>query len=150
MNRQWLKYGLVFGALASVMGAGYYFLKKKFLPQTRGNLKIQGLVDPVEVIRDRWGIPHIFARSETDLIFAQGFIHAQDRLWQMDFHRRLVAGRLAEVLGEVALPADRWMRILGMRRLQREMCPCSRRMSGRELMHTPQVSTPLLKWIITH
>ena len=116
MNRQWLKYGLVVGALASVMGAGYYFLKNKFLPQTRGNLKIQGLVDPVEVIRDRWGIPHIYARSETDLIFAQGFIHAQDRLWQMDFHRRLVAGRLAEVLGEAALPADRWMRILGMRR----------------------------------
>jgi acyl-homoserine lactone acylase PvdQ len=114
MDRQWLKIGLVFGALAGLAGSGYYFLRKRFLPQTRGNLRIQGLIDPVEVIRDHLGIPHIYARNERDLMFAQGFVHAQDRLWQMDFQRRLVAGRLAEILGEVALPADRWMRILGI------------------------------------
>jgi penicillin G amidase len=116
MDRQWQKFGLVFGALAGLAGVGYYFLRNRFLPQTRGNLKIQGLIDPVEVIRDHWGIPHIYARNETDLMFAQGFIHAQDRLWQMDFQRRVVAGRLSEILGEEALPLDRWMRILGMRR----------------------------------
>ncbi len=116
MDRQWLKIGLVFGALAGLAGAGYCFLRNRFLPQTKGNLRIQGLIDPVEVIRDHWGIPHIYAQNETDLMFAQGFIHAQDRLWQMDFQRRVVAGRLSEILGEVALPNDRWMRILGMRR----------------------------------
>ena len=116
MDRQWLKIGLVVGTLAGLAGAGYYFLRNRFLPQTRGNLKIQGLIAPVEVVRDHWGIPHIYARNETDLMFAQGFTHAQDRLWQMDFQRRLVAGRLSEILGEVALPADRWMRILSMRR----------------------------------
>ncbi len=81
-----------------------------------GVLRLPGLSAPVEVLRDRWGVPHIYARTTTDLTFAQGFVHAQERLWQMDFQRRLVSGRLAEVLGEAALPADRWMRILGMRR----------------------------------
>ena len=116
MDRQWLKIGLVFGALAALAGTGYYFLKNRFLPQTTGNLKIKGLINPVEIIRDQLGIPHIYAQNETDLMFAQGFVHAQDRLWQMDFQRRVVAGRLSEILGEVALQNDRWMRILGMRR----------------------------------
>jgi penicillin G amidase len=116
MNRQWLKKGAVFGALVGLAGAGYYFIRNRYLPQTSGTVKIQGIIDPVEVIRDHCGIPHIYARNETDLMFAQGFVHAQDRLWQMDFQRRLVAGRLSEILGEVALPADRWMRILSMRR----------------------------------
>ncbi len=104
MDRQWLKIGLVFGALAGIAGTGYYFLKNRFLPQTTGNLKIKGLISPVEIIRDQLGIPHIYARNERDLMFAQGFVHAQDRLWQMDFQRRVVAGRLSEILGEVALP----------------------------------------------
>jgi len=107
---------LLLGALTGMAGAGYYFLMNRFQPQTRGNLKIHGLDSQVEVIRDKWGIPHIFAQNETDLMFAQGFVHAQDRLWQMDFQRRMVAGRLSEILGEVSVPLDRWMRILGMRR----------------------------------
>jgi penicillin amidase len=123
MDRQLLKISLVFGALVGIAGAGYYFVKNRFLPQTRGNLKINGLIDPVEVIRDHWGIPHIYARNETDLMFAQGFVHAQDRLWQMDFQRRVVAGRLSEILGEVALPLDRWMRILVMRRAAERDAP---------------------------
>ena len=65
----------------------------------------------------RWGVPHIFAECSTDLFFAQGLVHAQDRLWQMEFNRRMVAGRLAEILGEVALPLDRWMRTLTLRRV---------------------------------
>ena len=69
------------------------------------------------MLRDRWGIPHIYARNARDALFAQGFVHAQERLWQMDFTRRLVAGRLAEVLGEAALPFDRAMRTLGLRQV---------------------------------
>lgn len=87
------------------------------LAQTGGQIRLPGLKSRVEVFRDRWGVPHIYASCEEDLFFAQGFVHAQDRFWQMEFQRRLVAGRLAEVLGEPAVSADRWMRVLGMRRV---------------------------------
>jgi penicillin amidase len=86
------------------------------LAQTRGTLRLPGLHAPVEVLRDRWGVPHIYGRGIHDLLFAQGFVHAQDRLWQMEFNRRLVAGRLSEVVGQATAPVDCWMRILGMRR----------------------------------
>jgi len=79
-------------------------------------MRLPGLRHTVEVIRDRWGVPHIYGQTIHDVLFAQGFVHAQDRLWQMEFQRRLASGRLAEVLGAVALPVDRWVRILGLRR----------------------------------
>ena len=62
---------------------------------------------PVEVLTDRLGIPHIFAENESDLATVQGFVHAQDRLWQMDFQRRFAAGRLARVVGGRALAHGR-------------------------------------------
>jgi penicillin amidase len=76
-----------------------------------------GLHAPVEILRDDLGIPHIFALNTQDALFAQGFVHAQERLWQMDINRRLVQGRLAELLGEDALGFDRAMRTLGLRRV---------------------------------
>ncbi len=69
------------------------------LPQVSGTLAIAGLEQPVRVVRDRWGVPHISARTEADLFFAQGFVQAQDRLFQMDLWRRSAQGRLSEVLG---------------------------------------------------
>jgi penicillin amidase len=105
----------VAGAAAALAGLGYYWLFHRPLPQTKGRLRLKGLIEPVEIIRDRWGVPHIYGQSVEDTLFAQGFVHAQERLWQMDFNRRLVAGRLSEILGEVSLPLDRWMRILRMR-----------------------------------
>jgi penicillin amidase len=92
-------------------------ISRRRLSQIAGRLRLNGLQDAVEVIRDRWGVPHIYARNTADLFYAQGFVHAQDRLWQMDFQRRLASGRLAEVLGGRALPVDRWLRILGFRRV---------------------------------
>lgn len=92
------------------------WLDRRRLPQVEGAIQIAGLHQTVEIIRDRWGIPHIYAESLDDLLFAQGYVHAQDRLWQMDFQRRLASGRLAEILGRVALPLDRWVRTLGLRR----------------------------------
>ena len=86
-------------------------------PRLRGRLRLPALNGPVEVLRDRWGVPHIYAASSGDLLFAQGFVHAQDRLWQMDFQRRVVRGRLAEVFGPTVLDTDRSMRILGMYRV---------------------------------
>jgi penicillin G amidase len=86
-------------------------------PMRKGNLRLKGLSAKVEIIRDHWDIPHIYAKNQEDVFFAQGFIHAQERLWQMDFNRRLVAGRLSEILGDVSIPLDRWMRVIGMRRI---------------------------------
>ncbi|HET7574252.1 MAG TPA: penicillin acylase family protein, partial [Solirubrobacterales bacterium] len=75
-----------------------------------------GLRGAVHVRRDRWGVPHIEASERDDVHFAQGFCHAQDRLFQMDFYRRAVQGRVAEVAGTDGLPVDRLMRTLGIRR----------------------------------
>mgnify|MGYP005840155637 CR=1 FL=1 len=73
-------------------------------------LRLAGLREPVEVRRDRWGVPHIYARNTPDLFFAQGFVAAQDRLFQMEMWRRAGEGRLAEVLGPSALERDRMAR----------------------------------------
>ncbi len=89
-------------------------------PHTRGRLSLKGLNDEVEVIRDVWGTPHIFGRSIEDVVFAQGFIHAQERLWQLDFCRRLVAGRLSEILGKPTLSTDIAMRTMGFRKWAEE------------------------------
>ncbi|MGB3096012.1 MAG: penicillin acylase family protein [Candidatus Deferrimicrobiaceae bacterium] len=83
------------------------------VPQREGSLALPGLLGPVEIVRDAYGIPHITAENDHDLYFAQGFVHAQDRLFQMDTERRLARGELAEIYGEKALPADRLFRHLG-------------------------------------
>ena len=89
-------------------------LCKSRLPSLDGNLKISGLDSNIKISRDKWGIPHILAQGQSDLFFAQGFVHAQDRLWQMEFNRRLVAGRLSEILGKPTVSLDRWLRTLRM------------------------------------
>ena len=80
------------------------------LPRTTGKVHIRGLAAAAEVYRDAWGIPHARAASETDAFFVQGFVTAQDRLWQMEFDRRRGSGRWAEVVGESALEQDIMMR----------------------------------------
>ncbi len=75
-------------------------------PQVSGTLTVDGLTAPVRVVRDRWGVPHIYAGNQDDLFFAQGFVQAQDRLFQMDLWRRSVQGRLSEVLGSNFLERD--------------------------------------------
>jgi len=103
--------------LGSLLRPALTLLSKTRLPQTQGSLRLKGLHAPVEVLRDDLGIPAYFCQQYPDVLFAQGFIHAQDRLWQMDFNRRLVQGRLAELLGENALGYDRAMRTLGLRQV---------------------------------
>jgi penicillin amidase len=101
---------------AGVIAAGGYAYLRRSLPATEGTIPIPGLDAPVEILRDADGVPHIFARSANDAYFALGFVHAQDRLWQMEIDRRIAAGRLAELLGAKALDADRFLRTLGARR----------------------------------
>jgi len=85
------------------------------LAQITGRIELQGLKKPVEVIRDRWGVPHIFAQTDDDLFFAQGFVAAQDRLWQMEIWRRTGEGRLSEVLGPQAVERDKFARLMKYR-----------------------------------
>src|SRR5262249_62361967 len=82
------------------------------LSQTSGTLQVPGLIDEVRVVRDRWGIPHIYAKNADDLFFAQGFVQAQDRLFQIDLWRRSTQGRLAEILGAGYVDRDRLPRLL--------------------------------------
>ena len=108
------------GALAALAGTAAWFqLFRRPLPKTAGRLMLRGVDAPMEILRDRFGVPHVSARTPHDLCFALGFCHGQDRLWQLEFFRRATAGRLSEFAGADTLPADRLMRTLGMRRVGR-------------------------------
>ena len=110
---KWLALPIV--AAAGLIGAGVAARRvmRRPVPKPSGRLVVAGLRAPVEVIRDAWGVPHIYAASDHDLFFAQGFVQAQDRLFQMDLNRRLGLGRLAEVTGPLGLPFDKFARHLG-------------------------------------
>ncbi len=88
-------------------------------PQIDGEIQLDGLDGPVDVYRDDFGVPHIYATSQHDLFFAQGYVHAQDRFWQMDFWRHQGAGRLSELLGANLLETDQFLRTLGWERVAR-------------------------------
>src|SRR5436190_1893803 len=102
-------------AFAQVTPAQYIERSKSVLAQIEGEIKISGLKEPVEVLRDKWGVPHIYAKNADDLFFAQGFVAAQDRLFQLDLWRRVNLGELAEVLGPDAIEADTFARLIRYR-----------------------------------
>ena len=101
------------GLIAVVVASAFLWLRGS-LPEIDGERFLPGIAAPVEVIRDDHGVPHIVAETEEDALFALGFVHAQDRMWQMEMNRRIGAGRLAEVLGSAALDTDRLLRVLGL------------------------------------
>lgn len=107
------------------------YLVTKSFPTVDGELRIAGLESAVTIQRDDYGVPHIAAKNEHDLFFAQGYVHAQDRLWQMDISRRAGQGRLSEILGSSALKFDRLFRTVNMLRiaekLEQNLHPDSRR-----------------------
>ncbi len=102
---------LLFGAVVF----GTWFVRRPW-PETSGTLKTAGLHARVEILRDRWGTPHIYAQNLHDLFFSQGYVQAQDRLWQMEFTRRVGNGQLSSFLGPDTLGIDRFMRTIGLRR----------------------------------
>ena len=104
------------GTLAGGALGGYYALIQRPQPRARGVCVLPELSAAAEVVRDAWGIPHIRAASLADAYAAQGFVHAQDRLWQLELNRRAASGRLAELFGARALEADRFLRRVGLRR----------------------------------
>src|SRR5215472_7647837 len=108
-------------ALILAGAAGYaYHVALSALPQLDGQAQITGLSAPVTITRDSHGVPAIEAASFADLFFAQGYVTAQDRLWQMDIMRRYASGELSEILGPETLKIDREQRILGMRAAARK------------------------------
>lgn len=88
---------------------------KAALAQTAGQIQLPGLEQPVEVLRDTWGVPHIFAKNQRDLFFAQGFVQAQDRLWQMEVWRRQAEGRMSELGGPEFAERDKLARLVRYR-----------------------------------
>lgn len=110
-------FGSLLAALLLLAGAGAYFysVARSALPQLDGTVTVSGLAAPVGVTRDAHGVPTIDAKSLEDLFFAQGYVTAQDRLWQMDVMRRFAAGDMAEIAGPALLKRDREQRILGLR-----------------------------------
>ncbi|WP_026286195.1 penicillin acylase family protein [Salsuginibacillus kocurii] len=103
-------------ALGIAAGVWAYMQVNNSQPVTKGEVPIERIEEPVSIYRDDHGVPHIEAENETDLYFAQGFVTAQDRMFQMDMSRRQASGTLSEVIGEEALEADKYFRTFGLRR----------------------------------
>ncbi|HZT76508.1 MAG TPA: penicillin acylase family protein [Vicinamibacterales bacterium] len=104
---------VVFAAIA--FAAGYAYLRRS-LPTVNGAVAVAGLSGRVDIVRDADDVPHIFATTKHDALFGLGYVHAQDRLWQMEFQRRIGFGRLSEMFGAAALPQDRFLRTVGFGR----------------------------------
>ena len=114
---KWLKRGAIaLLGLSVLMVAGVAVYAWRTLPQTEGRLALTGLGAELRIERDGHGIPAIHAASGRDAWYGLGVVHAQDRLWQLETHRRIAGGRLAEVFGPSALETDRFLRALGVRR----------------------------------
>ncbi|HEY0602172.1 MAG TPA: penicillin acylase family protein, partial [Herpetosiphonaceae bacterium] len=109
----WLGIILLIVILAG--GGGGYLYARQSLPVVDGTIQTPGADAPIEIRRDRDAVPHIQAQSRQDALFGLGYVHAQDRLWQMEFQRRLGQGRLSELLGDLTLGVDRFMRTVGLR-----------------------------------
>ncbi len=95
-------------------------MSRNRLPKIDGQVYLKGLKDEVKVIRDEWGIAHIYANNINDVIFAQGYVHAQDRLFQMEMNRKVARGNLSEIVGKKALDTDRIARTMGYERVAKQ------------------------------
>ncbi|HEY8825736.1 MAG TPA: penicillin acylase family protein [Candidatus Limnocylindria bacterium] len=124
------KAGVVAGTIAVLLVASVVLtgliLVYRPLPTLDGEFRLLGLDQRAEVLRDAYGVPHVYAQSAHDLFYLQGYVTAQDRLFQMDLYRRAGEGRLAEVLGEPALDSDKQFRIFGLARVAAQELPLLR------------------------
>lgn len=119
MRRIVLRLFLVLVVLAVVAAGGSYAYLTRSLPDFNADETVRGLRGDVDIVRDEDAIPHIFASNRLDGLFGLGYVHAQDRLWQMEFQRRIGHGRLSEVFGSATLAQDRFLRTVGFGRAAR-------------------------------
>jgi penicillin amidase len=119
MARTFAKVVAALVVVAAAAGAGGYHYLRRSLPLYDGTVTVAGPAGPIEIVRDADAIPHIFAASKLDALFGLGYVHAQDRLWQMEFQRRIGFGRLSEIFGSATLPQDRFLRTVGFGRAAR-------------------------------
>ncbi|MFE6619482.1 penicillin acylase family protein [Streptomyces sp. NPDC057740] len=113
---------LVLALVGGVGYGGYWSIStvRASFPQTTGSLTLPGLSGPVDVKRDDYGIPQIYASSDADLFMAQGYVQAQDRFYEMDVRRHMTSGRLSEMFGESQVDNDEFLRTLGWDRVAKE------------------------------
>lgn len=119
-RRSLLRFFIVFLLIVAVCAAAGFWFFRSAEAQRSGQLELKGLSQPVDVYYDAWGIPHIDAQNEADAYRALGYLHAQDRLFQMDLLRRIGAGRLSELFGAESFETDRFFRTLGISRYARQ------------------------------
>src|SRR5262249_8349347 len=119
MRRLWPKaLGVLVVVVAIAAIAARWYLRQS-LPSISGEVRVTGLSGPVEIVRDADAIPPIFASTKADAFYGLGYVHAQDRLWQMEFQRRIGHGRLSEIFGTATVTQDRFLRTAGFGRAAR-------------------------------
>ena len=96
--------------LSLIILAVIFYIVLRSIPDYDKSVELPGLIDPIEIVRDSFNVPHIFGKNDTDLYFGLGYAHAQDRLWQLVVDRLTAQGRLSEIFGKQALPLDEFMR----------------------------------------
>ncbi|HEX6234319.1 MAG TPA: penicillin acylase family protein [Jiangellaceae bacterium] len=114
--------GLVVLAIVAAAAFTVWSVRRPY-PDYGGTVEVSRLQGEVEIIRDEHGIPHVYADTAEDLFRAQGYVHAQDRFWEMDVRRHIGAGRLSELFGETSIEADAFLRTLGWRDIARQEFP---------------------------
>ena len=108
---------IVLAVVGAAAWGGWRWFSRQALPRTSGTVRVAGLTQPVEIVRDQYGVPHIYADTTADLFFAEGYVHAQERFWQMDFWRHIGSCRLSEMFGESQLDTDKFLRTMGWRQI---------------------------------
>ncbi len=132
-NKRALCYALLAGILFFSQGCLRMFVMKGF-PAYTGEINLPGVQESVHIYRDSYGIPHVYAQNSHDLYFAQGYVHAQDRLWQMETFRRMAQGQLAEIGGKPYVELDFFMRLLDAPRLVQDLT-AQIKGPGEEMIH---------------
>jgi penicillin G amidase len=115
--------GIVLLLLVVVVASYGAWTVRRSFPQTSGELTVPGLTSSVDVLRDDRGIPHLYADDPADLFFAQGYVHAQDRFFEMDFRRHITSGRLSEMFGKSGIDTDKFVRVSGWYRVAEKELP---------------------------
>ncbi|HET9832169.1 MAG TPA: penicillin acylase family protein [Vicinamibacterales bacterium] len=119
MQRWFLRASIALAIVVALAVAGVYVFLRRSLPQMDGTITVSGISAPVDIIRDADSVTHVFGATKLDVYYGLGYAHAQDRLWQMEFQRRVGMGRLSEIFGVASVNTDRFLRTLGTGRAAR-------------------------------